>query len=119
MFRTLTRPSTSSAIPVDTPYTLSPEAIAQIVQIVEAVVNKNIIKSGSSDNQKWRTDDIRFFDLYLDFLYKVEDVIYIGKDIYYRSANIFCERVIDLSKSKSVKLIRNDLSIYLRGTVLQ
>ena len=71
------------------------------------------------ENQKWRADEIGFFDPQLDLSFGEGDIVTVGKDIYYRSANVFCERVEDIATIKSADLVKANLNTCFRGAALQ
>ena len=70
-----------------------------------------------SDN-KWKAEELGFFDLYLMSSLGLEDVVIMNKKLYYRSAILFIDRIADLATIKLVVLVRANINIYLRGAAL-
>ena len=70
-----------------------------------------------SDN-KWKTKELGFFDLYLTNSLSLENIITINKKLYYRSAILFIDKIADLVTVKPAVLIKTNINIYLRGVVL-
>ena len=59
-----------------------------------------------------------YFDPHLDKSHGEGRIITVGKDIYYRSAILFVERIRDLATVKGWSIVRSNLSIALRGSAL-
>ena len=70
-----------------------------------------------SDN-KWKAEELGFFDLYLTNSLGLGDVVIIGKELYYRLAILFIDRIADLVTIKLVILVRANINTYLRKAAL-
>ena len=70
-----------------------------------------------SDN-KWKAEELGFFDPYLTSSLSLKDVITINKKLYYKSAILFTDRITNLTTIKPVTLIRANINTYLRKTAL-
>ena len=44
---------------------------------------------------------------------------YINKNIYFRDVHLFVERIQNIIKIKNFEMIRNNLYIYLRNTIMK
>ena len=70
-----------------------------------------------SDN-KWKAEELGFFDPYLTSSLGLEDVMTMNKELYYRSIILFIDRIADLVTIKLAVLVKANINIYLRGIVL-
>ena len=70
-----------------------------------------------SDN-KWKAEELGFFDLYLTSSLNLGDIMIIGKELYYRSVILFIDRIADLATIKPVILIKANINICLRRAAL-
>ena len=70
-----------------------------------------------SDN-KWKAEELGFFDLYLTSSLGLRDVIIIGKELYYRLIILFIDKIADLVTIKPVVLVRININTCLRKAAL-
>ena len=70
-----------------------------------------------SDN-KWKAEELGFFDLYLTNSLGLRDVVTVDKKLYYRLIILFIDRIVDLITIKPAALMRANINIYLRKIVL-
>ena len=71
-----------------------------------------------SSNSKWNTIELGYFDPHLNKSYDKGEIITIKKDIYYRSVILFVKRIYDLATVKGEAIIRININIYFRGSIL-
>src|SRR6266536_4230007 len=82
----------------------------------------SIISNGSvSDPSRtsFKVEELGFFDSELLIEYGSGDVVRIGKDIIYRSVHLFVQRITDMASIKGDKIVSYNLSLYLRGVILE
>ena len=70
-----------------------------------------------SDN-KWKAEELGFFDLYLTSSLGLGDVMIVSKELYYRLIILFIDRIADLATVKPAVLVRANINICLRGAAL-
>ena len=51
---------------------------------------------------RWNPNKVGYFDPYLPIIYEEDDIVTVGKEIYYRNVFLFVERAKDLSQVKEV-----------------
>lgn len=82
------------------------------------IVNDN---NNNHDNyNKWNSFKIDFFDFMYDNkpLITAEFIKYIEKNIYFRDVHLFINRIKNMIVCKNLELLRNNLYICLRDTVM-
>ena len=77
-------------------------------------------KSADSEtnNNKWKSKNLNFFNFHLFTLYDIESMIRDDKNIYYHNVYIFIERVLDLIATKNQKFVKINFNTYLKENVL-
>ena len=70
-----------------------------------------------SDN-KWKAEELGFFDLYLTSWLNLGDIMTVGKKLYYRSIILFINRIADLATVKPAVLVKVNINICLRKAAL-
>ena len=64
---------------------------------------------------KQNSFNIGYFNLYLNKLYGNDEIIIIGKNVYYRNVILFIERIRNLLIIKGIIFIRININIIFRG----
>lgn len=73
--------------------------------------------TGGSD--RWNPADLGYFDPHLDKSYGEGEIVIVGKDLYFRNAILFVERVRDVATVKGDATVRTNLNTALRGAALK
>ena len=111
--------------PVGTGFILSAIAKAEIAQIIIIIIASQqppppqpaSLNNVVSDN-KWKAEELGFFDPYLTSSLGLGDVVTVGKELYYRSVILFIDRIADLVTVKPAALVRANINICLRKAAL-
>lgn len=64
---------------------------------------------------RWRIDNVGFFD---PLAPGQEEIVFVGRDIYYRLVQLFVKRVKDIALIKGAATIHLNLSLCLRGIAI-
>ena len=67
----------------------------------------------------FKTEELGFFDPELPIEYGSGNVIKTSKDTIYRSVHLFVQQITDMTNIKDDKIVSYNLSLYLRGAVLE
>ena len=85
-------------------------------------INSIIIASQiDNDWNKWNVVEINLFNFIYDEKFNTNDdfLKYADKNIYFRDVHLFVERIQNIVKIKNLKMIRNNLYICLRNTIIK
>jgi len=67
----------------------------------------------------WRADEVGFFCPDLHHSYGTSDIVTIGKELFYRNATVFLDRLDDIVKVCGGEVVRNNIPTCLCGAALQ
>ena len=73
---------------------------------------------GGTGTPHWKPKELGFFDPLLPASYSTDAMVRDGKNLYYRSVHLFCERILDLTTTKGQEIVRANLNTCLKGTAL-
>ena len=125
------KPSTSATLPTIPVESQQMSDLSKIISINMAEAIAHFLREqnrsspstpGSSLNStrdnRWKPEELGFFDPQLPQSFGKGEIVYQGKDLYYRSVILFIERIRDLADVKGAELIRTNLNTCLRGAAL-
>ena len=67
----------------------------------------------------WKSEEIKFFDSYLDVSYSIEDLVSVRKNIYYCDIHLFVTQMTNIIRIHNSELVAQNLHICLCETALQ
>ncbi len=81
-------------------------------------ISDNLISIDSS-RTSFKAEELNFFDPELPIEYGSKNLMRTDKNTIYRNIYLFIQRIADMANIKDDKIISYNLSLYLRGAVLE
>ena len=103
----------------DSLYKLITNTATSVTAPVKSPESQNTFEpSKGKQDLRWRAKEIGFFDPSYLLKHREGDVISNGKSLYIHSVLLFIERIQDVAAIKGNELVKTQLDICLRGSVL-
>jgi hypothetical protein len=92
--------------------------IGRIIEVFLSLLKSNSFLYQDNSKIAFKSEKLKFFDPELSEEYSTGNLIYLSKNIIYRSVHLFIERIRNIAKIKISTIVQIHLSICLRKTAL-
>ncbi len=67
----------------------------------------------------WNQADLGYFDPHLNKAYREDEIVLVGKDVYYRNVVIFVQRLHNLVTFRGAAFVKTNIAMSLQGAALE